>query len=144
MNALMDLIDSPTIENIRVFAKMHAQLPQIDVPVEHLFADGLYARPMLMHAGESVVGATHGKQHLCIVVGDCIVADGHDRKTLHGLNYFVSEPGAKRAIIALTDLVWITIHATKLKNVADIEREVLLPEDEPNRFFPDGIEGRTS
>lgn len=137
----MNLIQSPTVESIREFQKLHAQLPQIDVPVEHLFADGLYARPMFMREGESVVGATHGKQHLCIVVGDCIVVDGHSRKELRGLNYFVSEVGAKRAIIAKTDMVWITIHATKLTDVGEIEREVLLPEDEPNRFFPASIEG---
>lgn len=136
MDELLNLLESPSVERIQAFQKAHAQLPQIDVPVDHLFAEGLYGRPMYLKAGESVVGATHGKEHLCIVVGHCVVVDGTSRRELEGWNAFVSHPGAKRAIVALEDTVWMTVHATKLKDVKAIEQEVLLPEDEPNRFFP--------
>lgn len=135
---LDQLMDSPSVERITDYQRALAQLPQIDVPVEHIFAEGLYARPMYLKPGESVVGATHGKEHLCMVVGNCIVVDGSSRKELFGVNIFVSKPGAKRAIIALGDVVWTTVHATTLTDVAEIEKAVLLPEDEPNRFFPQG------
>ena len=133
-----ELIDSPSVERITDYQRALSQLPQIDVPVGHFFAEGLYARPMYMKPGESVVGATHGKEHLCVVVGNCIVVDGTSRRELIGVNIFVSKPGAKRAIIALGDVVWTTVHATTLTDVAEIEKAVLLPEDEPNRFFPHG------
>ena len=138
MNEIFKLLDSPTVERIQAFQKAHAQLPQIEVPVDHLFAEGLYGRPMYLRAGESVVGAKHGKEHLCIVVGHCIVVDGQSRRELVGWNAFVSHPGAKRAIVAIEDTVWMTVHATTLTDVAEIEKAVLLPEGEPNRFFPQG------
>lgn len=133
-----DLMESPSVERITDYQRALSKLPQIDVPVQHIFAEGLYGRPMYMKPGESVVGATHGKEHLCIVVGNCIVVDGTSRRELVGVNIFVSKPGAKRAIIALGDVVWMTVHATTLTDVAEIEKAVLLPEEEPNRFFPHG------
>lgn len=132
------LMKSPSVDRIREFQEAVKQLPQVEPPVEHFHAEGLYGRPMYMKAGETVVGATHAKQHLCIVMGHCVVVDGHDRKELMGWNVFVSEPGAKRAIVALADTVWMTVHATDLTDVSDIEREVLKPEAEPSRHFPEG------
>ena len=134
------LLDSPSVERITDYQRAVLSLPQIDPPVEHVFAEGLYARPMYMRAGETVVGATHGKEHLCVVQGHCIVVDGMTRKELLGWNVFVSKPGAKRAIIALADTVWMTVHATELTDVEAIEKAVLVPEKEPNRFFPNGAQ----
>lgn len=135
-----ELLESPSEARITDYQRAVLQLPQIDPPIEHLFAEGLYARPMYMRAGETVVGAKHGKEHLCVVHGHCIVADGMTRKELKGWNVFVSKPGAKRAIIALADTVWMTVHATELTDVDAIEKSVLLPEEEPNRFFPSGTQ----
>lgn len=132
------LMGSPSVDRIRDYEAALKRLPQTNPPTEHFFADGLYGRPMYMQAGESVVGATHAKQHLCVVMGHCLVVDGHDRKELKGWNVFVSEPGAKRAIIALEDTVWMTVHATDKTDVEAVEREVLQPEPEPSRFFPEG------
>ena len=134
------LLDSPSVGRITDYQRAVLSLPQIDPPVEHVFAEGLYARPMYMKAGETVVGATHGKEHLCVVQGHCIVVDGVTRRELKGWNVFVSKPGAKRAIIAIADTVWMTVHATELTDVEAIEKAVLIPEDEPNRFFPHGTQ----
>lgn len=138
MKDMMEILESPSIERITEFQREHLKLPQIEPPMEHYFADGLYGREMLLRAGESCVGATHGKEHLCIVMGHCMVVDGTSKRELIGWNVLISHPGAKRVILAIQDTVWLTVHATKLKDIHEIEQEILLPEDEPNRFFPHG------
>lgn len=42
---------------------------------------------------------------------------------------FISKAGVKRVILALEDAVWTTVHVTNSTDLADIEREVIIPED---------------
>ena len=44
--------------------------PQVECPVWHHFAPGLYARKMLIPKGTVLTGAVHKTEHLCIVSGD--------------------------------------------------------------------------
>jgi hypothetical protein len=41
-----------------------AKLPQVDCPVRHYFAPGLYAREMTIPAGVTLTGAVHKTEHL--------------------------------------------------------------------------------
>ncbi|MBC8642134.1 hypothetical protein IAG25_35605 [Caballeronia sp. EK] len=99
----------------RVFALEDelARLPQVECPVWHHFAPGLYARKMLIPKGVTLTGAVHKTEHLCIVSGDMTVTtdDGVKRLTdAHAI--LVSKPGAKRAGYAHEDTYWTTVHAT--------------------------------
>jgi hypothetical protein len=40
---------------------------------------------------------------------------------------FISEPGAKRAVHALTDTIWTTFHVTEARTPEDAEHDVILP-----------------
>ena len=134
--ALGELVRAPSPQAIQAYREQLEQLPQSEPPVAHYFADGLYARPMHLLAGESVVGARHRYEHLCIVVGECLVYDGKEPpKHLEGLQIVVSKPGAQRVIVALAETIWINVHATQLKDVAQIERELIEPDGTENRFF---------
>jgi hypothetical protein len=90
------------------------KLPQVDCPVWHFFAPGLYARKMLIPKGTVLTGAVHKTEHLCIVSGDIDVTtdDGMQRITdQHRI--IASKPGAKRAGYARKDTYWTTVHATE-------------------------------
>lgn len=89
------------------------KLPQVDCPVWHYFAPGLYARKMLIRKGTVLTGAVHKTEHLCIISGDIEVTadDGVCRITDRHF-IFTSKPGAKRAGYAHEDTYFTTVHAT--------------------------------
>lgn len=99
----------------RVFALEDeiAKMPQVECPVWHHFAPGLYARKMLIPKGVTLTGAVHKTEHLCIVSGDMTVTtdDGVKRIT-DAHTILTSKPGAKRAGYAHEDTYWTTVHAT--------------------------------
>ncbi|MFM9928212.1 hypothetical protein VLK31_34955 [Variovorax sp. H27-G14] len=106
-------------------------LPPVDCPLQHVFAPGMYLRTIFIPAGTFLVGKIHKHQH-----GN-ILSQGHVRvftegggvKELHGPVTMVSAPGTKRAVFAVTDTVWSTIHLnpTNETDLAKIEADVIAP-----------------
>lgn len=94
-----------------------AQAPQVECPTRHHFAPGVYAREMTIPAGVIATGAVHKTEHLSIVVGHCWLTTDEGPKEFIGHHTFVSKPGAKRALHAITDTVMTTIHPTTETNL---------------------------
>jgi hypothetical protein len=67
---------------------------------------------MTIPAGVNATGAVHKTEHLSIVVGHCLLTTDDGAKEISGHHTFVSKPGAKRALTAITDTVMTTIHPT--------------------------------
>ena len=44
-----------------------AAMPQLDIPVRHFFAPGVYVREVTIPAGAALTGKIHKYAHLCIV-----------------------------------------------------------------------------
>jgi hypothetical protein len=89
------------------------KLPQVDCPVWHFFAPGLYARKMLIRKGTVLTGAVHKTEHLAIVSGDIeVTTDDGVRRITDAHFIFTSKPGAKRAGFAHADTFFTTVHAT--------------------------------
>lgn len=87
--------------------------PQVECPVRHYFAPGVYAREMTIPAGVIATGAVHKTEHLSIIsIGHCVLTTDDGVKEIHGPCTFVSKPGAKRALVAVTQTVITTIHPT--------------------------------
>jgi hypothetical protein len=88
-------------------------LPQVECPVWHHFAPGLYARKMLIRKGTVLTGAVHKTEHLCIISGDIEVSTDDGMKRITDAHAIIaSKPGAKRAGYAHEDTYWTTVHAT--------------------------------
>lgn len=88
------------------------KLPQVDMPVEHSFCSGLYARTMHIPAGTVLTGAVH--RHDCFFVlreGVLAVTTDHGVTTLQPGQMLHSPAGTKRAGVALADCVVTTFHA---------------------------------
>ena len=99
-----------------------AEFPQVECPVWHHFAPGLYARKMLIRKGTVLTGAVHKTEHLCIISGDIDVStDDGVRRITDSHAIITSKPGAKRAGYAHEDTYWTTVHATE---ETDLERLV--------------------
>lgn len=101
---------------------------QVELPCAHHFADGVYARELLIPKGTVLTGKIH--KYECInflTMGVIRVANGgEETKTIVAPYTFVSPPGTKRAGFALEDSIWITVHRTDSKDLEDIEAEMIV------------------
>jgi hypothetical protein len=79
--------------------------------VEHYFAPHMYARKMFIPKGLCVVGKIHKHAHLNMLVqGRVKVVTEFGDDFIEAPKMWTSEPGTKRALVALEDLIWVTIH----------------------------------
>lgn len=102
------------------------KFPQIDPPLKHHFAEGSYAREMLIPAGAVIIGKIHRHAHVNVISkGRIFVATEFGSEILEAPLTFVSHPGTKRCVYALTDVVWTTIHVTDETDLAKVEDIVI-------------------
>jgi hypothetical protein len=97
------------------------ELPQVDCPVEHFFAPGLYIRQITIPAGALVVGHEHKTEHVNIMLkGRVTIATAEGVATLVAPVTFIAPPGRKVAL-AHEETVWQNVHATEERDLAKIE-----------------------
>ena len=97
-------------------------------PINHYHCAGNYAREMFFPAGSCVVGKIHRHEHINIISqGSCWVTTEEGTELLTAPLTFISLPHIKRAVYAVEDTVWTTVHPTDKTNLADIEDEVIAP-----------------
>jgi len=103
-----------------------AQMPQVEIPVEHLFGKSCYARTIRIPAGTLIVGKIHKFETIHIISQGDITFLSHDgAKRVQAPHLLTGTPGVKRVGFAHTDTVWTTIHGTDKTNVDEIEEEFI-------------------
>lgn len=107
-----------------------SKLPQYEPETRHYFHGGMYCREVFRPAGVLVVGAVHRKEHFYLIVSGTVkITDGEGQvQEVSGPYLFLSKPGTKRAVYAVTDTLCMTFHATESKTVADAEQELVEPD----------------
>lgn len=104
---------------------------QIDCPLTHHFAPGVYLREIFMPAGAVVIGKIHKTEHLNLIErGSCSIvhADGTTER-LSAPCTFVSRPGVQKVLYIHEDCVWKTIHPTPERDLEALERELIEPDE---------------
>lgn len=83
------------------------ELPQVECPIRHYFAPGLYAREITIPKGTAVTGAVHKTENLIVVsMGRLrIVTDDGTREVSAG-DTITCKAGMKNAVFALEDSRW--------------------------------------
>lgn len=120
------LVSATTREKILELQSIIMTMPQCFNEPVHLFAPGLYARQLLIPAGNLIVGKIHKHAHInTISYGRILVSTEFGVEEYVGHRSFVSEPGTKRAVFALEDTMWTTYHPTNETDLAKIEDEVI-------------------
>jgi hypothetical protein len=86
-------------------------LPQVECPLIHHHANGIYGREIHIPAGTVLVGEIHRFDCLAVLSSGIIrvVTDTED-KTIHAPKTFNIPAGAKNVGFAITDVVWTTFH----------------------------------
>lgn len=116
-------------------------------PVRHIFAPGAYAREMLIPAGTVIIGKIHKHAHLNFITrGRAKVATEFGPMEITAPCTFVSQPGTKRVVHALEDVLWTTVHITEETDLEKIEDYVIAKDYEELTEFlaPDLITGSAS
>lgn len=85
---------------------------QITCPLVHSFTPGIYIRQIFIPAGAMITSRVHKTEHHFIILkGVIVVKSGFEDVTYHAPYLGITEPGTRRALLAIEDTVWATIHA---------------------------------
>lgn len=116
----------------------------IDPPIKHYFAPDIYVREMHAPAGSLIIGEMHKTEHLCTVLsGSAIVYSEYGNVEIKAGQTFLSPKGAKRLFAIQEDLVFQTIHHTKLTDLNQIRKELIVPDEDVEQFrLTNGLEVR--
>ena len=99
-------------------------------PLKHTFSDGIYVREIFIPAGSELTGKIHLHEHPNFLVQGVVrVATEFGVETLVAPVSIISKPGTKRALHAITDVRWITIHLnpTNTQDLEKLEKQIIAP-----------------
>lgn len=95
-------------------------------PLTHRFANGVYAREILLPKGTMGVGKIHKHGHLNVITkGRVSVLTEFGFHEYVAPFTFVSQPGTKRVFYAHEDTVWTTFHGTESTDLVQIEKDII-------------------
>lgn len=111
----------PTREKIQQLQDAMLEI-RSDMPdAEHFFAPGMYVRKLVIPAGMLVVGKTHKFSHpMMVLKGKAEVITEFDRTIVEAGHVSISQPGAKRVVLAIEETVFVTVHHNP-DDVQDLE-----------------------
>ena len=108
-------------------------------PLKHSFADGCYIREIFNPKGELLVTKIHKVSHpFFLLKGDMTILMQDGIKRIRAPHYGITPAGTKRIIYCHEDCMFVTVHATKLKDIKAIEEEVIAKDF--NEFDKEEIE----
>lgn len=119
--------------DIQAFEAQLAQLPDAIVgdnpqcPLRHTFGDHVYVREILIPQGMVLTGKIHKYMHPNFLLSGqvIVVTEGAGIEVLTAPRAMMSPAGTKRAVVALTDVWWATVHVTDQTDLAAIEADVI-------------------
>lgn len=106
------------------------RLPQVDCPLEHRFAPGVYLRKILMPKGTFVIGHQHRTEHFNIVLRGraSVIMNGQVHEVVAPC-ILKSEAGVRKALYIWEDMEWATIHPTDETDVLKLEEALVVKSD---------------
>lgn len=115
-------LDVAAREKLMEFHRELTKLPQVDCPIQHFFAPGLYVRQIWIPAGVACTGYIHVQS--CITTlsrGVIAVSDGEITRELQAPYTFVCRPGTMKAVLVSEEVVWADSY-TNTDNETNIEK----------------------
>lgn len=103
----------PTLKEVERVERDLLQQPQVECPLTHLFAPGVYYREIFMPAGTFVVGQQHKTEHLNVVLTGraSVLMDGKVTE-IRAPCVLKSGAGVRKMLLIHEDMRWATIHPT--------------------------------
>jgi len=99
------------MNDVEQLEKVMLDLDQVETPLTHRFAPGVYLREIFMPKSSIVIGHEHKTKHFNIVIsGAAYVSFGDGIVSIEAGDTFTSEAGVRKALYITEDMVWQTIH----------------------------------
>lgn len=99
---------------------------EIICPLKHSFGDGCYIREIFNPKGALIVTKIHKKTHpFFLLEGSLMIATGKGVEVIKAPYQGMTKAGTKRAIYALEDVKFITVHVTDKTDLDEIEKEII-------------------
>jgi len=116
------------------------QCEQAEVPIEHVFAEGLYMRQGKILKGTFLIGHRHKTEHLNILFSGrvTVITDGVVSEAT-GPCVFKSPPGVRKLIYAHEDSIMANVHATTVTTPEEVE-DALVIKSETHQLFHQGLQ----
>jgi hypothetical protein len=103
------------VENLEETLK---NIPQVECPVKHYFAPGIYAREITIKKGTVLTGAIHKTENLAILsCGRLQLVTESGTIVISAPHILTVKPGTKNAAYALEDSVWTNFFPTEETDV---------------------------
>lgn len=120
----MNDVTVPLREKVERLEQALLNVAQVDCPVKHYFAPGLFAREITIPKGTCLVGAVHKADSLVVLSAGCLeLATENGPVRISAPHTRLCKAGAKNAAVALEDAVWTNFFAT---TETDIEKLIEL------------------
>ncbi len=101
-------------------------LPQVECPLKHNFAPGVYMREITMPAGSFVIGHEHLTEHFNVVLtGKARVMIDGVIEDLVAPCYFISKPNVRKVLYIVEEMKFATIHPTNETSVEVLENTLI-------------------
>jgi len=120
-------INDSRLSKIESVESQMLQLPQVDVPLTHMFAPGVYAREVVMPSDSFVIGHQHKTEHFNIIL------TGRATVMMDGVVYEINAPAiiksnenVRKILYIHEEMRWITIHPTKETNIDKLEEMLVV------------------
>ena len=106
-----------------------ARLPRVELPVTHRLTKGMYIREIQNPAGTMLTSKTHKTEHPFVIPEGAIkvTSDNEGSVIYEAPHTGITKPNTRRALHALTDVVWTTFHVTDETDVEKICEQILEP-----------------
>ena len=127
---MTDLVNGSHIVKLKASMEQaidSGQLTQIEAPLEHYHTNDLYGRRIYVQEGATVVTKVHKSEHITVALkGHAVVVDEiGERFDVVAPSVFITKPGTQRAVYAVTDVEWLTVHACQEKQLENIEKSLV-------------------
>lgn len=135
MSEVLEIAPSPAPQGLSV-AELTAieaaclRLPQVDCPLEHRFAPGVYLRKITMPKGTFVIGHQHRTEHFNVILRGraTVIMDGQVHEVVAPC-ILKSGAGMRKALYIWEEMEWATIHPTDETDVSRLEEALVIKSD---------------
>ena len=120
-----DCSDLNVYERIEKIEEVLLQYPQVEIPVTHLFTEGVYIRQILIPKGTLLTSNYHKFDQVDIMLtGEMSIVSNSGIKKIKAPFVGLSGPGMKRVGYADEDVLWMDVHPTDTTDIDKLESEL--------------------
>ena len=126
MTTLAEAKKEDDLARIETLESAMLECPQVECPLDHFFAPGIYVRQITVPADVLLVGHEHRFEHVCVLLkGRLTIATPDGVTTLAAPITFVAQPGRK-VFYTHEESVWQNVHATNERDLEKVEDELVV------------------